>query len=150
MGVYIGMEMGGSAADSQHMAAELVSRFRLERKVIRSVALTTDTSILTAIGNDYSFDKIFQGRLKHLFVQGDICIGLSTSGNSTNVYKAHCRAREIGAKTLSLLGNDGGKIASVSELSIIVPSSDTARVQEVHTFISHILCDLIEREVFIN
>lgn len=135
---------GGSAADAQHMAAELVSRFRKERQAIASVALTTDTSILTAIGNDYSFDKIFQRQVEGLARAGDVCIGLSTSGNSQNIYNAHKQAQHQGAITISLLGNNGGMIKNVSELSIVVPSDDTPRIQEVHTLFSHIICELVE------
>ena len=135
---------GGSAADAQHMAAELVSRFKKERSALRSIALTTDTSILTAIGNDYSFDNIFERQIEALARKGDICVGLSTSGNSKNVYKAHIQAKSMGAIPLSLLGSDGGIIKDVSDLALIVPSSDTPRIQEVHTLFSHIICELIE------
>ena len=138
---------GGSAADSQHMAAELVSRFKKERRAIASIALTTDTSILTAIGNDYTFDNIFERQVEALVRPGDICIGLSTSGSSKNVYLAHKKAQEIGAITVSLLGNGGGTIKEVSDNSLIVPSSDTPRIQEVHTLFSHIICELVENKV---
>lgn len=138
---------GGSAADAQHMAAELVSRFKAERRAIGSVALTTDTSILTAIGNDYTFDNIFQRQVEALVKKQDVCIGLSTSGNSKNVYKAHVQAKKSGAKTVSLLGSNGGMIKEVSDLSIIVPSSDTPRIQEAHTLFAHIICELIESKV---
>ncbi len=138
---------GGSAADSQHMAAELVSRFKHERKAIASIALSTDTSIITAIGNDYSFDNIFSRQIEALAEKGDICIGLSTSGNSKNVHKAHMAAQKIGAITISLLGNSGGLIKNVSDESIVVPSSDTPRIQEMHTLFSHIICGCIEDKV---
>ena len=141
---------GGSAADSQHMAAELVSRFKLERRGISSIALSTDTSILTAIGNDYAFDKIFERQVEALVRPGDVCIGLSTSGNSKNVYSAHKKAQAIGATTLSLLGCDGGVIDAASDLSIVVPSNDTPRIQEVHTLVSHIICDLVEVQFAAN
>ncbi|MAJ81424.1 MAG: phosphoheptose isomerase [Legionellales bacterium] len=138
---------GGSAADSQHMAAELVSRFKLERRALKSQALTTDTSIITAIGNDYHFDDIFKRQVEAQVTSKDLCIGLSTSGNSQNVLKGHQAAKAIGATTVSLLGCDGGVIHSVSDYSIIVPSKDTPRVQEVHTLISHIICDIVEQYV---
>ena len=135
---------GGSAADAQHMAAELVSRFKLERQAFKSQALTTDTSIMTAIGNDYHFDDIFKRQVEAQVTSKDLCIGLSTSGNSKNVLKGHQAAKAVGATTVSLLGCDGGMIKSVSDYSIVVPSKDTPRVQEVHTLISHIICDIVE------
>ena len=122
---------GGSAADAQHMAAELVSRFKLERKALRSQALTTDTSILTAIGNDYSFGDIFKRQVEATVRPRDVCIGLSTSGNSDNVCQGHIAARNAGATTLSLLGNDGGKINEVSDHAIIIPSM-ISRTQFIH------------------
>ena len=136
---------GGSAADAQHMAAELVSRFKLERQAFKSQALTTDTSIITAIGNDCHFDDIFKRQVEAQVTSKDLCIGLSTSGNSKNVFKGHQAAKAVGATTVSLLGCDGGVIKSVSDYSIVVPSKDTPRVQEVHTLISHIVCDIVER-----
>ena len=138
---------GGSAADAQHMAAELVSRFKLERRALRSQALTTDTSILTAIGNDYHFDDIFKRQVEAQVRATDICIGLSTSGNSSNVYKAHEAAKRIGATTVSLLGCDGGTIKEVSDFTIILPSEDTPRIQEIHTLICHVICDIVEKAV---
>jgi D-sedoheptulose 7-phosphate isomerase len=135
---------GGSAADAQHMSAELVSRFRKERKAIASVALTTDTSVLTAIGNDYSFEHIFQRQVEALVKAGDICIGLSTSGNSKNIYNAHQQAKSQGAMTVSMLGNKGGCIKNVSDKAIIIPSNDTPRVQEAHALFAHIICELVE------
>ena len=132
------------------MAAELVSRFKLERKALRSQALTTDTSILTAIGNDYSFADIFKRQVEATVRPGDVCIGISTSGNSDNVYQGHIAARNTGAITLSLLGNDGGKIKEVSDRTIIVPSSDTPRVQEAQSLIAHMLCDLVEQSMSVN
>jgi len=138
---------GGSAADSQHMAAELVSRFKAERRALRSQALTTDTSILTAIGNDYTFEDIFKRQVEAAVGEGDVCIGLSTSGNSKNIYHAHLKAKELGAKTVSFLGNDGGCIKQVSDYSIVIPSNDTPRIQEAHTLIAHIVCDIVEQLV---
>ena len=136
---------GGSAADAQHMAAELVSRFKLERQAFKSQALTTDTSIMTAIGNDYHFNDIFKRQVEAQVTSKDLCVGLSTSGNSKNVFKGHQAAKAVGATTFSLLGCDGGTIKSVSDYSIVVPSKDTPRVQEVHTLIAHIICDIVER-----
>tara|TARA_X000000950_G_C13917264_1_gene661612 strand:- start:294 stop:902 length:609 start_codon:yes stop_codon:yes gene_type:complete len=138
---------GGSAADAQHMAAELVSRFKLERRALKSQALTTDTSIITAIGNDYHFDDIFKRQVEAQVTDKDLCIGLSTSGNSQNVLKGHRAAQLVGATTVSLLGSDGGVIRDVSDHSIIVPSKDTPRVQEVHTLVAHIICDVVEQLV---
>ena len=138
---------GGSAADAQHMAAELVSRFKLERQAFKSQALTTDTSIITAIGNDYHFDDIFKRQVEAQVTSKDLCIGLSTSGNSQNVLKGHQAAKAVGATTVSRLGCDGGMIKSATDYSIVVPSKDTPRVQEVHTLIAHIICDVVERSM---
>jgi len=138
---------GGSASDAQHMAAELVGRFKRERRALKSIALTTDSSILTAVGNDYGYEHIFRRQVEAFAAPGDICIGLSTSGNSENVSLAHKQAKEQGATTISLLGNDGGKIKGVSDLSVVVPSKNTARIQEAHTLISHTLCDLVEQSL---
>ena len=135
---------GGSAADSQHIAAELVGRFKREREALPVIALTTDTSILTSIANDYSFDRVFSRQVEALGRPGDLLIMISTSGNSANLLQAAMAAREGGLGTLALLGRDGGELAGQVDLSIIVPSSDTARVQEGHTVIYHIICDLVE------
>ncbi len=137
---------GGSAADSQHIAAELIGRFQKERKSIPAIALTTDTSILTALSNDYGFDIIFSRQIEGLGSKKDIALGLSTSGNSSNVLKAMKAARKIGMKTISLTGGVGGSIAKASDFSIVVPSKITARVQEVHICLAHILCELIEEK----
>ncbi|OGC07767.1 phosphoheptose isomerase [candidate division WOR-1 bacterium RIFOXYD2_FULL_36_8] len=138
---------GGSASDSQHFAAELISRFKKERRSISAVALTTDTSIITAIGNDYTFDNIFSRQVEGLGQKGDILIGISTSGNSKNILKAIETAKLRELKTIALLGCDGGLIAKKADLSIIVPSNNTPRVQEVHITIIHIICGLVEEEV---
>lgn len=135
---------GGSAADSQHLAAELVGRFRRERHAIASIALTTDTSILTAIGNDYGFDNIFSRQVEALVREGDVLIGISTSGNSGNICTAFKKGREQGACIIGLLGNDGGHARSLCDFALVVPSVDTARIQEMHTFLGHIICDLVE------
>ena len=138
---------GGSAADSQHLAAELVGRFKRERRAIRSVALTTDTSVLTCLGNDYSFADIFARQVEALARKGDVLVGISTSGNSENVLRALQKAQSLGATTVGLLGRDGGKIKSASHQFLIVPSDDTARIQEMHIMAGHIVCDLLEQSV---
>ncbi len=142
------MGNGGSAADAQHIAAELVSRFKKERKALAAIALTTDTSILTAIGNDYGFDYVFSRQIEALAQPDDVVIGISTSGNSPNVLLAMEKAKEIGAKTIGLSGKDGGKLVQVSSLCIVVPSNDTPRIQEAHITIGHIICDLVEEALF--
>jgi D-sedoheptulose 7-phosphate isomerase len=142
------MGNGGSAADAQHFAAEIVSRFRMERPGLPAIALSTDTSIITAIGNDYGFDRIFSRQVEALAAPGDVVIGISTSGNSQNIYKALETARERNCLTVGLLGKDGGTIKQLCQLPVIVPSDDTPRVQEGHITIIHILCDLIEQGMF--
>jgi D-sedoheptulose 7-phosphate isomerase len=137
---------GGSAADSQHLAAELIGRFKRERPAIASLALTTDTSALTAIGNDYSYADVFKRQVEGLVRDGDALIGISTSGNSENVILAVRAAKARGAKTIALVGRDGGRLKEECDRSLVVPSSDTARIQEGHIMVGHILCDLIERE----
>lgn len=141
---------GGSAADAQHLAGELIGRFLKERKALPAIALTTDTSILTCLANDYSFDLIFARQLEGLAKSGDIAFGISTSGNSKNVLEGFAKAKEIGCQTIGLLGCSGGKIAKAVDLAIIVPSNETPRVQESHITIGHILCHLIEEELFPN
>src|SRR6185369_2844616 len=142
------MGNGGSAADAQHFAAEIVGRFKLERAALPAVALSTDTSILTAIGNDYGFDSVFSRQVEALASAGDVVIGISTSGNSPNVLKALELARGRGCRTVGLLGKDGGSIKAVCDLALVVPSSDTPRVQEGHITIIHIICDLVEKALF--
>jgi D-sedoheptulose 7-phosphate isomerase len=142
------MGNGGSAADSQHFVAEIVGRFKMERKALPAVALSTDTSILTAIGNDYGFESIFSRQVEALGMPGDIVVGLSTSGNSPNVLKALRIARERGCRTIGLLGKDGGSIKDVCDLALVVPSTDTPRIQEGHITVIHIVCDLVEKALF--
>ena len=142
------MGNGGSAADAQHFAAEMVGRFLMERKALPAIALTTDTSILTAVGNDYGFDEIFKRQVEALAEPGDVVFGISTSGKSVNVKRAIDAGKDIGAKTLGLLGCDGGDIASVVDLHLTVPSSETPRIQEAHLVIIHIICDLVEKGLF--
>ena len=136
---------GGSAADSQHLAAELIGRFKRERRAIRSAALTTDTSALTALGNDYGFNMIFSRQLEGMGRKGDILVGISTSGNSANILLAMQQARKMGVGTVGFLGRDGGKIKAECQHAFIVPSSDTARIQEMHIMAGHIVCDLVEQ-----
>lgn len=138
---------GGSAADSQHLAAELVGRFKKNRRALRSVALTTDTSVLTCVANDYSYDDIFARQVEALGRKGDVLIGISTSGNSANVLRAFKAAKELGLTTVALLGKGGGPAKDLADHAIVVPSDTTARIQETHIFIGHILCELIEREL---
>ena len=138
---------GGSAADAQHIAAEFVGRFNLERKSYAALALTTDSSIITSIGNDYSFDQIFSRQCESLVTKDDVIIGISTSGNSINVKNGLITAKKNGAKTIGLLGNAGGEIKSIVDHSLIVESNSTARIQEIHRIVSHIICDLVEKKM---
>lgn len=141
---------GGSAADAQHIAAEFVVRFRsnYNRKSLSALALTTDTSLITACGNDYGFENIFARQIEGLGNKGDFLIGISTSGNSSNVYKAFEPARKKGIRTLLLSDKDGGKIKKIADNSIIILHNDTARIQEAHITIGHILCRLVEEIYF--
>jgi D-sedoheptulose 7-phosphate isomerase len=138
---------GGSAADSQHLAAELTGRFINDRRPLAAVALSTDTSALTCIGNDYSFDEIFARQVAGLGRAGDVLIGISTSGNSRNVIRAVEEAKKLGMMTIGFLGRDGGHLLSLCDHSIVVPSEVTARIQECHILIGHTLCGLIESEL---
>lgn len=142
------MGNGGSAADAQHFAAEMVGRFKMERKALPAVSLATDTSILTAIGNDYGFDTVFSRQVEALAKGGDAVIGISTSGNSPNVLKALQLARELGCHTIALTGKDGGRMKEMCDLSLVAPSSDTPRIQECHITVIHIVCDLVEKALF--
>lgn len=139
---------GGSAADAQHIAAELVGRFKMERRALAAIALNTNSSVITAIGNDYDFTLSFSRQVEALVKEGDVAVGISTSGNSSNVIYALKRASELGAKTIALTGKTGGMLASVADLAIIVPSDDTPRIQEAHITIGHVLCDLVEKMLF--
>jgi len=139
---------GGSAADCQHIAAELVGRFGMERRALPAIALTTDTSILTAVANDYSFDRIFERQVEALGQEGDVLIGISTSGNSENVVRAVEKAKEMRILTVGFLGRDGGKLAELVDHSLIVKSFSTPRIQEVHITLGHVLCDFIEKFLF--
>ena len=142
------MGNGGSAADAQHFVAEIVGRFKMERRALPAIALSTDTSILTAIGNDYGFDQVFRRQVEALAVAGDLVVGISTSGNSPNVQQALELARELGCRTVGLLGKDGGSIKRCCDLALVVPTDDTPRIQEGHITIIHIVCDLLEKTMF--
>jgi D-sedoheptulose 7-phosphate isomerase len=135
---------GGSAADSQHIAAEFIGRFQKERRSLPAVALTTDTSILTAIGNDYGFDKVFARQIEGLGEKGDVAFGISTSGHSPNVVEGIKKAKGMGLTTVSLTGHDGGALAKLTDISLIVPSKSTARIQESHICVAHAICELVE------
>jgi D-sedoheptulose 7-phosphate isomerase len=139
---------GGSAAEAQHLAAEFVNRFLMERPPLPAIALSTDSSILTSIGNDYSFSEIFSKQIVALGKEGDIAIGISTSGNSANVIRAIEVAKEMGIETVALTGNDGGDLAKVANYSLIVPSDSTPCIQEVHMAAGHILCEMVEAQIF--
>ena len=139
---------GGSASDAQHFAAELVGRFMRERRALPAIALTTDTSILTAIANDYSFDRVFARQIEALGREGDVAIGISTSGGSANVVSAFAAAREAGLTTVALTGRDGGAVGAAADIHVNVASGSTARVQEVHRTLLHAMCELIEREPY--
>jgi D-sedoheptulose 7-phosphate isomerase len=138
---------GGSAADAQHLAAEFVGRYEAERRPLPAVALTTDTSALTALSNDYGFESVFQRQISALAASGDCLIAISTSGNSPNVISAVMKARSIGCSVICLTGKNGKKLASLSDVSLMVPASRTARVQEAHIAIAHIWCELIDKAV---
>lgn len=137
---------GGSAADSQHLAAELIGRFKKERRSLASIALTTDTSILTAVANDYDYDAVFARQVEGLGRSGDVLIGISTSGNSKNVVKAVEMARNTGMHTIAFTGEGGGKLAELCDLILAIPSTVTARIQEMHILAGHIICELIEED----
>lgn len=139
---------GGSAADAQHIAGEFVSKFYFDRPGLASIALTTDTSILTAIGNDYGYEKLFSRQLQANSVEGDMFIGISTSGNSANVVEALKECKEKGIITVGLTGASGGKMAELCDYCIKVPSPETPRVQESHILIGHIICAVVEEELF--
>lgn len=135
---------GGSAADSQHIAAELTGRYKRERKGLAAIALTTDTSALSAIGNDYGYEFVFSRQLEALAKKGDLLWGISTSGKSANVVNALKLAKEMGCKTLGFSGRDGGAMKELCDILLISPSDDTARIQEMHLLMAHIICDLVE------
>jgi D-sedoheptulose 7-phosphate isomerase len=139
---------GGSAADAQHLAAEFVNRYVMDRPPLPAIALTTDTSILTSVSNDLAFNEIFAKQLRALGKEGDVAIGISTSGSSPNIIKAFEVAKEMGMKTVALTGNDGGVIAKMVDFPLVVPSTSTPRIQEAHILIGHILCEMVEHYLF--
>jgi D-sedoheptulose 7-phosphate isomerase len=139
---------GGSAADAQHIAAELVNRLNHDRPPIAAIALTTDTSVLTSVGNDSTFDELFERQLRALGRAGDVAVAISTSGNSPNVLRAVSAARELGVKTVGLAGRSGGRLAASVDVALVVESESTQRVQETHITIGHILCEMIEEGLF--
>lgn len=139
---------GGSAADAQHIAAELVNRLNRNRPPIPAIALTTDSSILTSVGNDSSFDELFERQLRALGRGGDVALAISTSGNSPNVLRAVEAAREIGIKIIALSGRDGGKLANAADVALVVKARSTQRIQETHITIGHVLCELVEDALY--
>ena len=141
---------GGSAADSQHIAAEFVGRFKKDRRPLRSIALTTDSSVLTCVANDYSYEEIFSRQLDALGRDGDILVAITTSGKSENIKQALIQAQNMGIKTIGLLGKKGGECKNYSDISLIVPSDITARIQETHILIEHLLCELVEHKLGFN
>ncbi len=141
------MGNGGSAADAQHMAAEFTGRFLRERRGLPSEALSTNTSTLTAIANDFGYEHVFRRQIEALVVPGDVVIGITTSGNSENIVRGLVEAKERGARTIAMTGNGGGKVADVADVSIIGPSGYSALVQEIHITLGHIICDLVEQNV---
>ncbi len=141
---------GGSAADSQHLAAELIGRFRRERAALPALALTTDSSILTALANDYSYDIVFSRQLQAFGRAGDVALGITTSGNSANVLCAMETARALGMKTIGFTGESGGKLKDLVDVCFCVPSRETSHIQEMHITVGHAVCEMIERELFEN
>jgi len=137
---------GGSAADAQHIAAEFVGRYKIERRGLPAIALTTDTSNLTAIGNDYGYDRVFERQVEALANRGDLLIGISTSGKSPNVIKALKLGKELGCRTVGLSGKGGGEMSEVCDINIVIPSNDTARIQEMHILIGHIICEAVDSD----
>ncbi len=139
---------GGSAADSQHIAAEFIGRFKIDRNPLPAIALSTNTSILTCLANDYSYQVIFSRQVQALAKKEDVLIAISTSGRSINVIEAVKTAKNIGLKSIALTGRDGGKLAKIADVSLIVPSDETPRIQESHITIAHIICELVEEQFF--
>jgi D-sedoheptulose 7-phosphate isomerase len=139
---------GGSAADAQHIAAELVGKYKLERKSLPALALTTNTSIMSALGNDYGFDLVFEKQIEGLVKKEDIVIGISTSGNSENVLRGILKAKEMGVKTIAFTGRNGGRLKDKVDILLNVPSDNTPRIQEAHITVGHIICGIVESEIF--
>lgn len=141
---------GGSASDSQHLAAELVGRFKKDRDALPAISLTTNTSILTALANDYGYEIVFAKQIEALGQKNDVAIGISTSGKAKNVVLGIKQAKKMGMKTIAFTGADGGELAKLTEVSLVVPSSVTARIQEAHITVGHIVCELVEQAIFQN
>ena len=139
---------GGSAADAQHLAAELSGRFLFDRPPLSGEALHCNTSSLTAIGNDYGYDKVFSRQVRARGRAGDVLVGISTSGNSENIIQAFAAAKDVGIKTIAFTGQGGGRMGGIADILLAVPSSSTPRIQELHIFSGHTLCEIIEREMF--
>jgi D-sedoheptulose 7-phosphate isomerase len=139
---------GGSAADAQHIAAEFVNRFLLDRRPLPAIALTTDTSIITSVANDYSYEEIFSKQIQALGVEGDILLAISTSGSSENILSAVKTAKERGLYTIGFIGGDGGKMLQLVDLPILVESNETPRIQEIHILAGHLICELVEHILF--
>ncbi len=139
---------GGSAADAQHLAAELSGRFYYDRPPLNAEALHCNGSYLTAVANDYSYDEVYARLLRGTARRGDVLVGISTSGNSANILRAFEAARELGVQTIALTGESGGRMQSLADMLLNVPSNDTPRIQECHILIGHIICELVEREMF--
>ena len=139
------MGNGGSASDAQHLVGELVGRFKIERKGLAAIALTTDSSVVTAIANDYGFERVFERQIQANANKGDVIVAISTSGNSPNVINAIIEAKKIGCKVIGLIGKKGGQMAKLCDVPIIIPSDNTPRIQEAHIAIIHILCELLDK-----
>lgn len=142
------MGNGGSAADAQHLAAEFIGRFKKNRPPLSAIALATNISSLTAIGNDFGYDDIFVRQIEALGIACDVVVGISTSGNSQNIIAGINKARVLGIPTIAFLGNDGGKLKNIVDISLIIPIADTPRIQEMHIFAGHIICEIVENALF--
>lgn len=141
---------GGSAADAQHFAGEIVGRFLMERKALPAISLCVDPSVMTCIGNDYGYEAVFERQLSGLGNAGDVLVAISTSGNSENLIRAVETAKQMGIHTVGLLGKTGGKLKELCDYALVVPSNETPRIQEIHTFSVHLLCEYIEKRIFEN
>ena len=139
---------GGSAADAQHFAGEIVGRFMMERKALGAISLCVDPSVMTCIGNDYGYDSVFERQLEGIGKSGDVFVAISTSGNSDNLIRAVALAKKLNIKTVGFLGKGGGKLKEMCDFALVVPADSTPRIQEIHTFTVHILCEAIEKNIF--
>lgn len=149
-GKIIFMGNGGSAADAQHLAAEFVGRFKKNRSPLAALAFTTDTSILTAVGNDFGFDEVFARQIEALANPADVVVGISTSGESGNIINAFKKAKMLGIKTIAFLGKDGGRLKDFADISLVISSGDTPRIQEMHILAGHIICEIVEEKMFFS